>query len=300
VPSEISHRPNRRVGATLGRISVDVRASILRWRWLTVAILLVALALSLRPVAAQVTIMKYARQMSTPVNHGLPDVAGGFTFCRLRYERTRGQRKSGWWDDYPASDFNFLTRFQELTKVTISRWANGDPGFAQVSLDDRDLFHCPFVKMQGGANYDFTPTEIATLRQYFLKGGFLWEDDNWTDADWEFIRANLVRILPEFPIVEITPDHPLLSVLYHVQQIPQIPSIESWRRSGGQADEFGSGPPHLYAIFGENGRLMVLVSLNCDTSDSWEREGDNPEYFTRFSPTGYAFGIDVAVWVLSH
>ena len=35
---------------------------------------------------------------------------------------------------------------------------------------------------------------------------------------------------------------------------------------------------------------MVLVSLNCDTSDSWEREGDNPEYFQRFSPEGYALG----------
>jgi len=42
------------------------------------------------------------------------------------------------------------------------------------------------------------------------------------------------------------------------------------------------------------------VTLNSDTSDSWEREGDNPEYFTQFSPTGYALGIDVAVWVMSH
>lgn len=244
--------------------------------------------------------MQYARQRPTPVNHGLPDVLGGFTFCRLRYDRTRFQRKSGWWDDYPASDFNFLGRFQELTKVTVSRWANGDPGFAQVTIDDPNLFHCPFLKMQGGANYDFTPGEVATLRQYFLKGGFLWEDDNWTDADWESIRANLVAILPDYPIVEISADHPLLSVLYKVAQVPQIPSIESWRRNGGQSDEFGSGPPHLYAIFGENGRLMVLVSLNCDTSDSWEREGDNPDYFQRFSPTGYALGVDVAVWVMSH
>jgi hypothetical protein len=284
----------------LRMMSVEVRASMFQWRWPTAAVLLLALAVSLRPAAAQVTIMRYARQRPTPVNHGLPDVQGGFTFCRLRYERTRAQRKSGWWDDYPASDFNFMNRFQELSKVTISRWSNGDPGFAQVTLEDPDLFHCPFLKMQGAANYDFTPSEIATLRRYFQKGGFLWEDDNWTDADWESIRANLVRILPEYPILEITPDHPLLSVLYHVPQIPQIPSIESWRRSGGQADEFGSGPPHLYAISGENGRLTVLVSLNCDTSDSWEREGDNPEYFQRFSPTGYALGIDVAVWVMSH
>jgi hypothetical protein len=262
--------------------------------------LAVALAVSLRGAAGQVTIMRYARQMSAPVNHGLPDIQRGFTFCRLRYERTRRQRKSGWWDDYPASDYNFLTRFEELTTVSISRWANGDPGFAQVTLQDKELFRCPYLKMQGAANYDFTPAEIATLRQYFLKGGFLWEDDNWTDDDWEYIRENLVRILPEYPIVEITPGHPLLSVLYEISEIPQIPSIESWRRSGGRADEFGGGPPHLYAIFGEHNRLMVLVSLNSDTSDSWEREGDNPDFFERFSPAGYALGVNIAVWVMTH
>jgi hypothetical protein len=167
-----------------------------RWRWLTAALFLLALAVSFQPAVAQVTIMRYARQRNTPVNYGLPDARTGFTFCRLRYERTRLQRKSGWWDDYPASDFNFLNRFEELTKVTISRWKNGEPGFAQITLQDQDLFHCPFLKMQGGANYDFTPAEIATLRQYFLKGGFLWEDDNWTEGDWEIIRSNLVRIFP--------------------------------------------------------------------------------------------------------
>ena len=260
----------------------------------------VLLAVSLPAAAGQVTIMRFARQSPVPVNRGLPDIQRGFTFCRLRYERTRRQRKSGWWDDYPASDFNFLTRFEELTTVSISRWANGAPGFAQVTLDDPNLFHCPYLKMQGGANYDFTDEEIATLRRYFLKGGFLWEDDNWTDADWDYIRANLVRTLPEYPIVEITSGHPLLEMLYAVHEVPQIPSIESWRRSGGRADEFGAGPPHLYAIIGENNRLMVLVSLNCDTSDSWEREGDNPEYFQQFSPQGYALGIDVAIWVMSH
>ena len=35
---------------------------------------------------------------------------------------------------------------------------------------------------------------------------------------------------------------------------------------------------------------MVLVTLNSDTSDSWEREGDNPEFFFLFSSEGY--GLD--------
>lgn len=270
-----------------------------RHAWAAV-FLAVALAASFSAAAGQVTIMRYARQRNTPVNYGMPDHQRGFTFCRLRYERTRRQRKSGWWDDYPASDFNFLTRFEELTTVSISRWANGDPGFAQITVEDPNLFRCPFLKMQGGANYDFTPEEVTKLREYFLKGGFLWEDDNWTDGDWDYIRENLVRILPEYPIVEVTADHPLFSVLYHVSEIPQIPSIESWRRSGGRADEFGAGPPHVYAITGEDNRLMVLVTLNSDTSDSWEREGDNPEYFQRFSPVGYAVGVDIAIWTMTH
>src|SRR5574338_531429 len=72
-----------------------------------------------RPPAHEVQIMRYARQMQYPVNSGLPD-RPGFVFCRLRYERARRQRKSGWWDDYPASDYNFLERFEELTTVGIA------------------------------------------------------------------------------------------------------------------------------------------------------------------------------------
>lgn len=243
--------------------------------------------------------MRYARQMAVPVNAGLPDQPG-FTFCRLRYERMRRQRKSGWWDDYPASDYNFLERFEELTTVEIARWANGDPGFAQVTVQDLDLYRCPFLKMQNAADAEFSAEDAARMRDYLLKGGFLWMDDNWTDDDWAIIRRNIVRVLPDYPVVELTPEHPLFSILYHLKQVPQIPSIESWRRSGGQPDEFGAGPPHVYAISGPSGRIMVLVSVNCDTSDSWEREGDNPDFFYQFSGEGYAMAVNVAVWVMSH
>jgi Domain of unknown function (DUF4159) len=253
-------------------------------------------------VAAQVRIMDRARTMTSPVNHGLPDRPAGFTFCRLRYDMTRRIRKTGWSDDYPASDFNFMERLQELTTVSISHWADGDPGFAQVQITDPDLFRCPFIKMQNAADHDFTPEETARLREYLLKGGFLWEDDNWTDYDWAAISANLQKILPDNPIIELTPDHPLFSVLYHIDKVPRIPSIESWR--GGGYNRWESGPgsdtPHLYAIFGADNRLMVLVSMNSDISDSWEREGDNPDYFYEFSPEGYAIGVNVLVWVMSH
>ena len=126
-------------------------------------------------------IMKYARTMNVPVNHGMPEYLGGFTFCRLNYQMTQRIRKTGWSDDYPASDFNFMNRLEELTTTAISHWANGDPGFVQVRLTDADLFRCPFIKMQNAADHEFTSEEAAVLREYFLKGGFLWMDDNWSD-----------------------------------------------------------------------------------------------------------------------
>jgi hypothetical protein len=36
-------------------------------------------------------------------------------------------------------------------------------------------------------------------------------------------------------------------------------------------------------IMQEVGRLMVLMTHNTDVSDSWEREGEDPRYFYRFS-----------------
>ena len=44
----------------------------------------------------------------------------------------------------------------------------------------------------------------------------------------------------------------------------------------------------------------MLVSMNSDVSDSWEREGDNPSYFDVFGREGYALGVNVAVYAMTH
>ena len=33
---------------------------------------------------------------------------------------------------------------------------------------------------------------------------------------------------------------------------------------------------------------------------TWEREGENKEYFSLFSPRGYAIGVNVVVYALTH
>ena len=262
--------------------------------------LALALALGLAALsgaAQRPTILTNGRNLQIPINHGLPDKQLGFTFCRLRYENIRRARKSGWGDDYPQADYNFMVRLAELTTTTISRWDNGYPGFSNFTPMDPDLFRCPYLRMQNAANYDFTPDETARMHDYLLKGGFLWIDDNW-DPDFEYIRPNLMRILPDANIVDLPVEHPMFSILYHVNPLPQIPSLGSWQRNR-EDSEIGPSTVHYYGVF-EDDRLLVLVSMNSDVSDSWEREGDNRDYFETYSPKGYALGVNVAVWVMTH
>lgn len=248
--------------------------------------------------AQRITIMTNGQNLQTPINHGLPERMAGFTFCRLRYRNIRRARKSGWGDDYPQADYNFMVRLAELTTTTISRWDNGDPGFANVTASDPDLFKCPYLRMQNGANYDFTEEEASHLHDYLVKGGFLWIDDNW-DPDFDIIRPNIVRIMPGARVVDLPVDYPMFSVLYRIDPLPQIPSLGSWMRNR-QDSEIGAAPVHYYGVFDDHDRLVVLVSMNSDVSDSWEREGDNQAYFDTYSSKGYALGVNVAVWILSH
>ena len=268
-------------------------------RWTLAALALVlAMGVAALSGAAQSTILTNGRNLQIPINHGLPDKLLGFTYCRLRYQNIRRARKSGWGDDYPQADYNLLVRLSELTKTRISRWNNGDPGFANVTAMDPNLFKCPFLKMQNAANYDFTPEETVRMRDYLLKGGFLWIDDNW-DPDFEYIRPNLEEILPGARIVDLPVDHPLFSTVYKLDPLPQIPALNSWLRNG-QTSEIGPAPVHYYGVLDNHDRLVVLVSMNSDVSDSWEREGDNAAYFEVFGRDGYAMGLDVAVYAMTH
>jgi hypothetical protein len=56
----------------------------------------------------------------------------------------------------------------------------------------------------------------------------------------------------------------------------------------------------MYAIADANGRIMVLMTHNTDISDAWEREGEERAFFYQFSPDGYAVGINVLMYAMTH
>ena len=230
---------------------------------------------------------------------------GGFHFCRVLYNSVWGEAGGqGWRTDYPGADINFSIRLSELTKTWVSMSAPGEPNHVVVQLTDEAFFKCPFAIIEDVGTLAFTDAEVESLRKYLVKGGFLWADDFWGDRAWANWVREIGRVLPpgRYPIADIPNDHPMLHTLFQVGRVPQVPSIQFWRGSGGRTSERGteSAQQHAKIISDERGRVMVLMTHNTDIADTWEREGEDPDYFYEFSPDGYAFAIDVLLYSMTH
>ena len=234
----------------------------------------------------------------------MPDSA--FVICRLAYTQVRREQSGiGWETDYPYAEINLSTRFSELTRARISRDTDGSPNHYVVRPTDDQLFNCPVLFASDAGTIGFTETHAERLREYFMKGGFLWADDFWGSAAWENWEYQIGQVLPpqEFPIEDIPLDDPILRSQFELKEVPQITNIQFWRQWNGtntseRAED--SAEVHFRAIRDSHRRIMVLMTHNTDVADSWEREGEDADFFLQFAPRGYALGIDVLLHVLTH
>lgn len=236
---------------------------------------------------------------------GEADFDGKFHICRLMYTQVRQQNLGmGWGTDYPFAEINLSIRLSELTKTTVAFDGERNPVNLVVRPTDNALFQCPVVIASDPGSAGFSAADADRLREYLDKGGFLWVDDFWGSYAWDSFASEIGKVLPpgEFPIKDVEPGHAIFRTLFPVAKIPQVPSINFWRGSGGETSEMGleSEKAHMAAITDKQGRIMVLMTHNTDIADSWEREGDDPNFFFHFSPNGYAVGLNTMLYAMTH
>lgn len=226
--------------------------------------------------------------------------ADTFTFARVRYQNNR--RGWGWETDYPDSDINFSLRLSQLTTIKVNRDAQGRFVHVVLDLDDERLFQFPFIYMVEVGNLDLSQREANNLREYLLRGGFLMVDDFWGWWGWENWVAQFEKVFPDtsdYPMVEIPLDHGIFHGVFDLDEVPQVPSINTWNRFRSTTES--GDPAYAWGVFDKSGRLMAVILHNTDLGDGWEREGDNFEYFQKFSVAGaYPFGINIVVYAMTH
>ena len=55
-------------------------------------------------------------------------------------------------------------------------------------------------------------------------------------------HGEIAKVLPpgQYPIKDLTPEHPIYRALFQVASIPQVPAWQFWSGSGGDTSEMGA------------------------------------------------------------
>ncbi len=205
----------------------------------------------------------------------LPDAPRGesqFRITRLKYSG------GGDWYNDPSAEVNLLKFVASHTSI------DADPRYEFLDLTSELLFSRPFLFLTGHGNVVFSDTEVERLRDYLLRGGFLYVDDDY-GLDKAF-RRELARVFPDKPLVEL----PFSHGIYHCHY--SFPGgVPKTHQHDGQ-------PARGFGVFHE-GRLIVFYTFESNPSDGWadpEIHGD-PEAVRQ---EALRFGTNIVVWALTH
>jgi hypothetical protein len=237
-----------------------------------------------------------------------------FTFVRIVYDSVGGNGEAwyygdrGWiprWaTDHPDGGRNLVWRLNQLTSIEANQ------GTLLLRLTDSRLFDFPFIFMSDPGWQELSREERIALRRYLENGGFLWVDDFWGQAEWDNLARNTLQESPGWSWVDLPTDHPILSTVYPMKSCPQVTAYQFYMRSGVSYDPPGfHKQPHggvadmsqvnFRGLIDPNGRLTAVATHNTDIADGWEREGENREFFQRFSINAYALAINIITYAMS-
>jgi hypothetical protein len=207
-----------------------------------------------------------------------------FYFTRGAYSEGGFGRGGSWATDFPKADRQFLYVMERTLGWDVFPCEN------PISLSDPELRRFPFLYLLEVGDMALPPTEQENLRNYLLAGGFVFIDDFWDVYEWENFEQQITRVLPEFPIQDVPPDHMVYRIIYPIDQVLQVPNVGNGRTGNpayyGQCR--GPCPATVRGIFDNDGRLMVLIAHNSDLGDAWEW-AEQPDY--PYDRSNFAFSL---------
>lgn len=218
-----------------------------------------------------------------------PPYDGRVTFVRLRYETGMDQdfgRFGGgdvpWSHDYPRGERNFTQILSELTTIRV-RTAES----VVMRVTDPQLGRYPVAYMAEPGFWRPNDVEVAAMRTYLAKGGFVMFDD-FRGNHWFNLEAQMRRVLPALRFVRIDGTHPIFDAFYRVPNPEELSS-------------YGGTIPTFWALFEDNDpkrRMLALAYRDGDLSEYWEFSGQG------FAPVdleneAYKLGINFLVYSLS-
>ncbi len=152
-----------------------------------------------------------------------------------------------------------------------------------VKAGELKLFDFPFVYMTGHGNIRFSDKELDNLRNWMLRGGFLYADDDY-GMDESF-RREAKRLFPERQLIELSPDFPLYKSYFTFNKLPKI-------------HKHDEKAPQAFGLFDDAGRLMLLYTYETNISDGWADPETHKDPF-EVREQALKFGVNIINYIIN-
>ena len=280
------------------------RSRRIRWFLLAGALLAAGAAWAEREFRIYRSFEAHADHSDLPPDWDRP---AGFVIARLMYPSGFGgfggfgfrgggdwrQGGTSWAVDYPRGDRYYAKILRRLTTIDVRSVEQ------PVNLEDGDdVYDWPYLIVGLAGYWDLSDEMVVKLREYLLRGGFLFCDSFFGSGQWEGFVDGMRRVFPDREIIDLPDDHPLFHTVYDLNTRGQVPNMNSLLGGGGGYLSDGA-VPHWRAILDDNGRVMVAIAFNNDVSDSFQW-ADDPEYPAEAASLGLRMGVNFAVYALTH
>jgi hypothetical protein len=223
-----------------------------------------------------------------------PNEKAEWTFVRFHYDL--GYEFAGrferWAADYPKADRQFIMGVKRLTRLQ----SRSTEQIMDANSDD--LFNWPWIYVEDGGAWEFTPPQASRLRDYLMRGGFMMVDDSHGDSEWETVVEGLHMILPGRPIEDLANQDEIFHIVYDLDDRVQVPGT---RYIWGYRWHYtvDSATPHWRAIRNDKGRIIVAICHNSDVGDAWEW-ADSAQYPEHPASVAYRIGVNYIIYAMTH
>lgn len=209
---------------------------------------------------------------------------GQFYFPRLQFELDEDVQDK-WWV-HPIGDQKLREAIKKMSNINIL----AEP--VVVNLDDPEgMSQYPFVFMTSEGNFHMKPEHAANMREYLLRGGFVYADDCVIGTTGDhfflaFVREMDEKVFPKdkypgYQMKDIPLDHDVFKCFF---QLPGAPFTQGTRH------------PAKGVFDPESGRLMCMVTSG-DIHCGWVGFGNLDQVEKMKS---IQMGVNLVVYALSH
>jgi hypothetical protein len=226
------------------------------------------------------------------------DLSGKFIMGRIRFDvgmyggyfgAHLGDGGYPWSHDYPGAGLHLMKILKELSKTDVAL-DKYEPIF---SFEEPDLYRYPFVYLAEVGFMQLNDREIAGMREYCLRGGFVIVDDFRGDSQFYNLRSHLKRAFPEYEMKKLDISHPVFNCFFSIKTLDLRPIY------GGGYVTYETLKPEFWGLEDSTGRLMMVINYNYDVSDFWQWS-DDPFAPIEETNESYKFGVNYIMYALTH